>query len=508
VTRPRPRRKRVLLLVLVVGAATLLGILAFDRLPSTLGDNAEFAILGRSLAAGEGFRSINRPDARPSTKYPPGFPLMLAGWMKLFGTTVYALKVEVLVCYIAAMGMTLLLARRFLDDAFALIATGLVVLSWTVLNYSHQMLSDVPFLLSSLAALYLLDRGETRRTSLYAGMALCVWAYFVRTAGISLVIAAFVYLLYRARRKQAFILIGGFAVAAALWGIRNYLAAGEGSRYLGVMLAADPYEPELGMIGFSGLLVRMWINFSSYVAYLLPANLLPTIITLAGGAGGGAPRALISVVIMGVGFFGAYVLRKRALLVNLYLVLYFAIYLIWPDIWRSDRFMMPIAPLVAICFFAGFKRLLEYFELRRSLIAAVAVVLMLTNIFSLVTYLRRERGYVPGWFEYLQTALWVRENTPEDSIIICRKPFLYYLFSDRRSVSYPFTSDAAAMRKYLMEISPNYIVIDDFGGFTTTHQYLLPVLTQMASSLEVVYSTGEPVNTVLKFHPGRPVVDQ
>jgi hypothetical protein len=286
------------------------------------------------------------------------------------------------------------------------------------------------------------------------------------------------------------------------------MAAGEGSRYLGLMLAADPYAPELGMIGVPGLLVRMWLNLTSYVSYLLPANLFPTIIRLAGGPDGGAPRALVSVLIVGVGVLGGHSLRKRASLLNLYLLLYFGIYLIWPDIWRSDRFMMPIAPVFAICFCAGFKRLLEYFDLRRSVIVGVTTVLILTNAFSMVTYLRRERGYLPGWFEYLQTALWVRENTPEDSLVLCRKPFLYYLFSDRKSVSYPFTSDADAMRKYLLETRPDYIVIDDFGGPTTTHQYLVPVLGEMRSSFELIYQTGEPTNMVLRFFPGRPVMDQ
>ncbi|MCY3788446.1 MAG: hypothetical protein OXH63_06620, partial [Gemmatimonadetes bacterium] len=62
----------------IIAATFLLGIWTFDAKLSLSGDNAEFITLTRSLAQGEGLLHINSPDPKPATKYPFGFPLLLA----------------------------------------------------------------------------------------------------------------------------------------------------------------------------------------------------------------------------------------------------------------------------------------------------------------------------------------------------------------------------------------------------------------------------------------------
>jgi hypothetical protein len=96
--------------------------------------------------------------------------------------------------------------------------------------------------------------------------------------------------------------------------------------------------------------------------------------------------------------------------------------------------------------------------------------------------------------------MWVRDNTPEDALVLSRKPFLFYVFSRRKTIAYPFTLDQQMMREYLLEAKPDYIVLEDFGGgVSTTEVYLVPVLQEMLPYLEHAYMTGEPVNTVLRF---------
>jgi hypothetical protein len=72
--------------------------------------------------------------------------------------------------------------------------------------------------------------------------------------------------------------------------------------------------------------------------------------------------------------------------------------------------------------------------------------------------------------------------------------------SGRRTIQYPFTSDAQVMRSYLFKAHPGYIVLDDIG-FPQTSTYLMPVLRDMADMLEAVYTTPEPINSVLRFSP-------
>jgi hypothetical protein len=494
------RRWTGLVLLAVCVLSVVVGILAFDRLPSLIGDNAEFMILARSLAVGNGFRYINHPENRPATKYPLGFPAMLAGWITVFGNSVVSMKVSVLVCYVAACGLTFLVGRRLLGWSYGSAAALLVVLSAPVLEYSHQVLSDVPYMLFSLVGIYLLLTGYRARTYLIAGLAVCVWAFVVRSAGISLVVAAAAFLFARRRKKAAVAILVAAGAAAVLWSWRNYAMTGEGSRYMQVLFSANPYDPDLGMITLRGLLARIWINGSSYLGGLLPTTVIPTLVKAA-PEGARSLNVALSLVAVTLIVIGGYSLRKKALLVNIYMLLYFAVYLVWPEVWRSERFMVPVAPLAAVYLVWGIRTTLAYFGVKRIAILAACGVLVSTNMISLSHYAHRDRGYPVGWVRYFQTAEWARANTAPDSVVLCRKPFLYYLFSDRKTISYPFTRDHTIMREYLYRARPDYIVLDKFGaGTSQTDVYLVPVLEGLSQYISLAFQTEEPVNVLLRFN--------
>ncbi len=498
--KPLSRKWTVITIVALCGVAVLVGILAFDSYPSIIGDNAEFVILARSLAAGNGFRYINHPDNRPATKYPLGFPALLAGWSLIFGDSVVSMKVCVLVCYVAAVGLAFGVGEKLMGWAYALVASALVATSAVVVAYSHQVLSDVPYMAFSLIGIYLLLSHDRGRRYLVAGLAVSIWALVVRSAGMSLVLAAVVFLFLKGRKKEAFAAIGAAVLVSALWSLRNYSLMGEGSRYMQVLLSANPYDPDKGMLTLSGLVNRVFTNAGGYLGGLLPVTLLPTLIKPARGGGGAPLSILVSVLALIVVALGAYGLRKRGLLVGIYVLAYFAVYLVWPEVWKSERFMVPVAPMLAIFLVWGLKTILTYFDLKRAVILAVCAALVLTNLFSLTSYVKRERGYPIGWVRYLETAQWAGANTDPASVVMCRKPFLFNLFSNRKTIAYPFTRDKAAMREYLLEAHPDYIVLDDFGGGTSaTDVYVVPVLQDMLEYLGLVYETDEPVNKLLAF---------
>lgn len=506
--RQRPGRRRAnrtpLVFVCLAVVAIAIGVASFDKLPSPIGDNAEFAILARSLAGGHGLRYLNHPDLLPATKYPPGFPLFLAAWIPLFGSSMAVMKVVVLACYVCLVPLTFLLARRFLGQAESAIASlmiatsaGVPALATGVVPYSHEVLSDVPYALFSLAALVLIgDASKTR--NLIAGLALAVWACAVRTAGVSLVVGAALFLVLKARRREALLVVGASAVFYCLWTLRNYLAGGEGGRYFGVLLAKNPYDPGLGTVGAVDVLGRVVVNLLAYVGGFLQENILPAIMGASSNPAISWPLALCVLAIMVV---GGHRLRRRTLLVNLYLAAYAVVYLLWPEVWRSGRFMLPLAPIAAIYFTSGLVSLLGLISVKRLAALVVCGAVAATNLYSMVQYAERDRGYTAGWANYFSTAVWARDNTAPDALFLCRSGYLYYIFSGRKTIGYPFTRDADAMREYLAKWRPDYIVVDNELGFPQTQTYLLPVLTAMQDQLTGVYATAEPINAVFKFTP-------
>jgi hypothetical protein len=243
-----------------------------------------------------------------------------------------------------------------------------------------------------------------------------------------------------------------------------------------------------------------WINVTAYLGSLLPTIVLPTLVKPARDFGEGATTSLMSVLVVVIVVFGAVALRGKALLINLYVVLYVLIYLGWPEVWRSERFMIPMAPLLAIYLFTGIRWLLGFFGTRGIAVTVICALLALTNIVALYRFVGRSEAYPPGWVRYFDAAEWIGANSDEDAIVLCRKPFLFYLFSDRRTIAYPFTRDKAAMREYLLEASPDYIVLEKLSsGTSATDVYLIPVLHEMTDYLREAHFTEEPVTAVYRF---------
>jgi hypothetical protein len=504
-SRPRRKTRTAAILVCLGAVAALLGGLAFDKLPSPIGDNAEFAILARALASGHGLRYINHPDLLPATKYPPGFPLLLAMWIPIFGSSMLVMKMVVFGCYVLMVPATYLLARRFLSEGLSAICAlmiassgGLTLGYIGVLPYSHEVLSDVPYAFFSLAALLAVMVGARNSKVLLVGLGLVVWAYVVRSAGLSLVAAVALYLVLKSRRREALLLVGAVVIFSGLWALRNYMVAGEGSRYMQVLVAKNPYDPGLGTVGLGDVLRRMGINLSAYLRGYLPENVLPA---LAGYGGNATVRGILSVAIIGIMLLGAYSLRGKAQVLNIYAGFYFLGYLFWPEVWRSGRFMVPLAPIAAVFFVAGIRKVCTYLTLKRTATLVVCGAFAATNLYSFSGYATRPRGYPQAWLNYLNAASWASKNTDARAVFLCRSAYLFFIFSGRRTIQYPFTHDAQEMRDYLFGKHPDYIVLDNDLGFPQTQTYLVPVLRTMEDMLEQVYATGEPVNMIVRFTP-------
>jgi hypothetical protein len=161
--------------------------------------------------------------------------------------------------------------------------------------------------------------------------------------------------------------------------------------------------------------------------------------------------------------------------------------------------------VLAIYFVAGLAKVSSWFSRRRAVALALCIAIGATNVYAVSNYAVRPRGYPPGWANYLSAAVWASQNTNPGAVFLCRSSYLFYIFSGRRTIGYPYTRDAEAMRDYLFKMRPGYIVLDnvlDNGlGFTQTQTYLVPVLRTIEDLLEPVYSTEEPVNCIFRFVP-------
>jgi 4-amino-4-deoxy-L-arabinose transferase-like glycosyltransferase len=486
--------------------AFLLAAWTFDPKLALSGDNTEFMTLARSLVQGQGLSYISLPEPKPATKYPFGFPLMLAPLEWLAPGNGAAMNWLVVLFFAGSVPLIYLLALQALGRVPALLASLWCATLPLLLDYAHQVMSEVPYLFFSLLGLWLIERGmgeEERIPGNYwfiGGFAALMWAYYVRSAGIALVGAVFLYLLLRRRFRQALALGGGALLLALPWSLRNRAVGDEGS-YFKQLISVNPYFPEQGTVDLAGMVERVLFNGGAYLSRILPQIFWPSAAPPENGA-------LVSVALLGLAGWAVFacIRRRQHLLLPLYAGLYLAMVLVWPSQWTDARFLAPLTPVLVLLAIQGAAELLDWRpQLRpagRVLAGALLAGVLALNLGALGRLARAGAGdYPPGWRNYYAAGLWLRANTPAGSVICCRKDYWLYVVADRPCMVYPFKEPAEILAS-LEQQGVDYVVVDQLG-FSSTPRFLVPAIQQYPERFEVVWQQPNPDTYVLRFLPAR-----
>lgn len=505
-------------------AATLvLGVWTFDSKLGLMGDNAEFIILARSLAQGEGLSSIHASDPQPSTKYPFGFPLLLAPLAWAFPDDWVPMKVLVLVLFSLGMGVLYQLARERTGVLPGLAVVALSLMAGNsylthdadgsihgplLLHYAHQVMSEVPYLTFSLLALWLVDRGVRREGLrgngwLLGGMACAIWAFCIRAAGIALVAAVAASLFLRRDFRRGLLFAGGAFVCWLPWTLRNQ-AVGGGGVYLKQLFLVNPYHPERGWLDLAGLLERFIENVDRYLRGW-PELLVPSF--------GGtetllhpAPLLLIALAVAAA----VLCLRRGEHLLLLYTAFSMGIVLLW--FWPGERFLLPLVPVVVLL---GVWTILQILDRLAAMPGAAHHAGRLVVWGCLAAWFIAHAGgvkrladyadddeYPPTWQPYYEAGRWIEANTPEEAIVLCRKGFLMHVVSGRRVVGFPFDEPAAVLAHMERE-GVDYVVVESLG-FRQTEDYLVPTIHEYEDRFQMLWYDRDVPTCVLRLRPPAP----
>ena len=161
-----------------------------NAVPDVRSDQAHDAFTYIILA-----KSLLREGGYLSKHWQPGFPVMLAGMLAVVGLDFVRLKLVMVTLglFTAALSVPFY-ARLGLSHAAPALAL-LFAATPIYFDYSHRLMSEIPFLmfsLSALVALEVLRKGTTPRSEWVAGVALTLTgalsaAVFVRGNGLALV---------------------------------------------------------------------------------------------------------------------------------------------------------------------------------------------------------------------------------------------------------------------------------------------------------------------------------
>ena len=474
----------------------VLGIILYEPTLFPGGDNAGYLILGEALRNGDGYRDLYIPGTPFHAKYPPLLPSLLA----ILGG-VQVSKFAMLACTSLAVWVTAQLGRRIVGDGLALLTAMFIAVNPTLLEYGHYVLSEAPFILLVLLALWA-SQYDNRRGSVLALVA-AIGAFATRTAGLTILIALPVSWLFRKDFRRA--AVGGITAVVTLvgWGLYQARVAPMQPSYLKEIILLDPYSPDAGSVDLGQLVVRTASNLWEYVSRVIPQTVAglegsSTGLTIAFGLGLG-----------GLAITGWAIRARRSPgSLEIFVLLYGGLIAIWPEVWTDRRFFLPLLPMMLLMSVWCLGQINRGF--RRWVFASLVLFVSFPSIVWIIerapsriecaaAYRAADPCDAPAYASLYKAALWARDNTPPEAVFANRKPRLFFWYSRRQGNLYPYSTEPDFVLAELDRMGADYVVVDQVSG--TTARYLVPAIQANRSRFEPVYQGGSPPTLIFRLLP-------
>jgi hypothetical protein len=320
-----------------------------------------------------------------------------------------------------------------------------------------------------------------------------------KTTGLALVMASVLYLLCEPSLKstkhyqKAFLLL---VVVGLMWILINIAILSE-LAYVREFVNRSPYTDHAEPAAVKDFMQRIFKNLCAYTTFL-PETLVYSTYRIS------LPFvALGSVLILLVGFVSCVWTRRTV--AEYYMAFYFLLLLVYEpsNSGNMQRYLVPLIPFILYYFVQGVHQLkiglLKYgsritsrMALRslspvvRDRMRSVATGLQLATVSALVLANLTETiqasiaktkpemfdyyRFAP-WEEYKQLALWTKQHTPEDALIMTRLVYLFHLWSQRKVVAYPDGNvhrDAQDIWQAVYKTKAHYLILDAFADERTS----------------------------------------
>lgn len=489
----------------------VLAALSYHQAPFTGGDDATYISLARSLIERHDYRDIWNPALPLHTQYPPIFPIVVAAGLLAGFAPQEGLKILMIFISTGAVFASCLWLRRVTTPGIAFCAGFFIVISPEIIYLGQEVLSDPLFWLFAMLSLIAWRHADKSRADASAPMAvlavvvataLTLAGYFTRSAGAPLLLAIFIWLLMRKQYRAIGIVIAMSAPIIFLWWLRGH-GHGAGG-YLAPFVAVDPYNPALGSVTPKLLVERVAENFSVYAQRHLARLVF------------GSMRTGI---IFGIAFAAAMLwgwlqrVRKRPGLAEVWLPIYLALVILWPVPWAGARFLIPVVPLLALYVGETIAELAKAASHPRIFAGAM----LLAGVVTVQPALRkqidngtqcRERFYMGEQFpctgeefaDFFITAEKVRGQLPPHSVVLSRKPTIFYAHSGYQSVLYPLSPVPDSLFNLAKRVGAQYLVIDQITDLAP--KYLHPILLARRDDFCVVRELSTEDAAFAKLVPG------
>ncbi|HYQ73207.1 MAG TPA: hypothetical protein VET88_14920, partial [Gammaproteobacteria bacterium] len=401
----------------------------------------------------------------------------------------FAMKVLVLACFCIALYLLTLMAARDLDLVYQPLLVLVLAFNPYLWDFRDKIMSDLPFLMFCLLALYLMEQRYVRegrgyrdtadhklRSGLLLGllMYLCVATREVGVVVIAAVIAFEVIHLRKISLATVLALVVVLLVSVVQHATLDVASTDAMSmtQPAGSGMQPMPREIRTGHLSFlpdtvtfssirqqleryAGQAREIWPNSSN--AYIQAAGWVVFTLT-AVFALAGYLRAVIAGPGIAEIFAGGYV----------------AAILIFPG-YQGMRYLIPVIPFFFLYAFRYHGYLLQA-GYRRSMLTVAGVFICFTAITYAAGYNINARvasmGITSGPAEEFLDH--VRKHTPQDSVFLFEKPRVLSLLTGRTATVWPLSNDPETLLAYMQDTGAAYLVVSNIHWDGNCHPVTAP----------------------------------
>jgi hypothetical protein len=474
-----PARQFPLALDILIGVALAILVMAVARhlqptLVGLLNDDANYMLFAKALATGEGYVNLHYPNNPPAARFPIGFPALLAAVIYGAGS-VQAEVARALWVPIAASGAFVgacywyFRSRAHLPFWMAILVTLCLPFTWTVLQLSFSIMTDILFALLGLVCIAWMEhlwKREGGTTSwkpwLMVGLFIGVTCLF-RYAGGTLLMALVLACLAARKWKPMVSATVGFGLVFGTWLLFRTLTGG-GESYvseysqrlpdLGAMIVAfrDATTPLLAQ-SIPGLFVPQ-LTRNPYLVGLIGGTLLSVVVLFGTLRWFRSPRAHETP------------LPAAYIIVSLPLILLWQLGFLYLGADLLSRLLIPIAPFIFLAFGRGAQELAAMVTARAlpwkalALAGLLPVLVAHTANFQFILQATPQRDQLYFGQGANETLDWLSKNTPPNVILAGWNPPTLTYYTGRKCVPLGFVYgvNTVEMLKTILHWRPSYVV--------------------------------------------------
>jgi hypothetical protein len=499
-------------------------------------DGGAYFILGTSLAQGRGYRLLSEPGDLPSSLHPPLLPVLVAVHALALGSTDpvrvgHALRLTVAALSIAYAVATFLLLAAHVPRMRAAAAAVLALLPPQYVYFSDALYAETLFGLLTVL-FFLLQRRRERAGAFLLSGACAVLAYAARTAGVALLAAWVADNLLRRDLKRAGAALAISAAAVGSW--IGWIDAVESSPeyahpayvyqtapwlYFNVSYARnlslrDPWTPEAGPLTPRAAARRAWENL----------KVLPRTIGRAVSTWDAPPWVALplgALVVVGL----LLQVRRRELLVPLYVAFSLAAVCSTPFQQQFVRYVLPLYPFFALALLQALDRAARWLVARRPPlppVAASGMVWLVIGTIALkmlaatrdvyeerhdaVRYEQRAQPVSYRLFYYaplgpaFDAALdWLGPRARPGDVVAAGDPQWVWMRTGLKAVLPPLEADARRAEQLADSVPVRYLLLPDTGVY---HRYASGMLRADPAGWDRVWRSDD--GTIEIFERKRP----